>query len=139
VNKKKYVGSSIDIRKRIRDHYNSLKDNKHYNAYLQKAWNKYGESNFKFSKIEECSKEKLIEREQFWLDKLQTYRSDRGYNICYKADSTLGVKCSEEKKQKISKANTGRQWTEQQLKVFSDVKIGHKNSFYGKHHSIETK
>jgi hypothetical protein len=46
---------------------------------LQNAWNKYGEDNFYFSVLELVpDKDKLIEREQYWIDKLNACdRKDR--------------------------------------------------------------
>jgi group I intron endonuclease len=46
-----YVGSSLDLTKRLTSHKTKLKNNKHINKYLQNAWNKYGEANFKFEVV----------------------------------------------------------------------------------------
>lgn len=43
-----YVGSSVDIKRRFKEHKSSLRLNKHYSTYLQNAWNKYGEKEFAF-------------------------------------------------------------------------------------------
>ena len=43
-----YIGSSVDIDRRFREHKRSLKKNSHYCSYLQRAWNKYGEQQFEF-------------------------------------------------------------------------------------------
>lgn len=42
LNNKIYVGSTIDIKKRWRDHKWHLKENKHHNSHLQASYNKYG-------------------------------------------------------------------------------------------------
>lgn len=68
INDKKYIGSSINIRHRFITHKCYLRKNIHSNKHLQSAWNKYGEENFKFELIEECEEDKLIEREQYWID-----------------------------------------------------------------------
>lgn len=72
-NKKTYIGSAIYIKKRWNQHLNDLKQQKHSNPYLQKAFNKYGKKNFKFE-ILECilfrDEKPLIEREQFYLDRI---------------------------------------------------------------------
>ncbi len=45
LNHKCYVGSSINIEKRLKTHFNMLKRNKHYNIKLQNYVNKYGIEN----------------------------------------------------------------------------------------------
>lgn len=70
VNGKLYVGSTNNISVRWNKHRALLRHNKHQNTHLQSAWNKYGEESFEFSIIEECSIESLIEREQYFIDKL---------------------------------------------------------------------
>jgi group I intron endonuclease len=86
----RYVGGSINIPKRFSQHKDDLKNNKHDNAYLQNAWNKYWSVSFEFEVLEYCEKEKLIEREQFWIDSLSTVRPD-GYNLKSNASSNLGI------------------------------------------------
>lgn len=46
VNGKRYIGSSIHIEQRFKEHLRNLRANKHVNAHLQCAWNKYGEQSF---------------------------------------------------------------------------------------------
>lgn len=60
---KEYVGSTTDYKRRVRDHIRMLKTNRHYNSYLQRAWNKHGENSFVFEVVEECSKENLRTKE----------------------------------------------------------------------------
>lgn len=68
IDNKKYIGSSRDIGYRFKHHLYRLKNNRHTNIHLQNAVNKYGISNFTFSILEQCSKETLIEKEQFYID-----------------------------------------------------------------------
>jgi group I intron endonuclease len=83
---KVYVGSAKDFNKRKLRHFNDLKKNKHSSIKLQRAYNKYGESNFIFEEIErfEYSIE-IKDREQYWIEKLNS--KVNGYNI---ADATFG-------------------------------------------------
>lgn len=66
-----YIGSSVNIRKRFDGHRTLLRNNKHFSAYLQNAWNKYGEDNFKFYVLEylDCELKTLRRLEQEYLDK----------------------------------------------------------------------
>lgn len=45
---KMYYGSSEDVYDRIKRHKKDLRKNIHHNIYLQRAFNKYGETNFDF-------------------------------------------------------------------------------------------
>lgn len=77
VNKRHYIGSTKQkIRLRLNHHLQALRNNKHKNTHLQRAWNKYGEKNFKFIILENCSKDIVYNREQFYLD-------NRDVNLSY--------------------------------------------------------
>lgn len=64
--KRVYVGQSINIEKRFKEHIKQLNKNIHPNYHLQRAWNKYGEDNFSFSLIEECEQKALNDKETYW-------------------------------------------------------------------------
>lgn len=70
VNGKCYVGSTIHLDQRRREHFSKLASNKHINAHLQNAYNKYGREAFDFEVLETIDiddniKDKLLKREQF--------------------------------------------------------------------------
>ena len=76
-NSKIYVGSTINLKKRIIDHYNLLKNNKHHNRKLQNSWNKHGEINFIFLVVEENIEiNNLLDREQYYINKYKTNQSN---------------------------------------------------------------
>lgn len=86
-NGKKYIGSAVNLRNRIRGHFRKLETGVHGNIKLQRAWDKVGADNFTATVLEFVEKpELLIEREQFFLDTICPE-----YNICKVAASTLGV------------------------------------------------
>lgn len=68
INNKIYIGSSKDLYFRILSHRGELKNNNHFNIYLQRAYNKYGKNNFKAEILEYCSEELLREREQYYIN-----------------------------------------------------------------------
>lgn len=106
VNGKIYVGSAVNLRRRKREHFNRLKNNKHPNIKLQRAYKKYGENNLVFEIIELVpNKEQLLDREQYYIDHLNSV--NKGYNICPVAGSSLKVKRSDETKAKISETLKG--------------------------------
>jgi len=90
VNGKMYIGSSKNIENRWKQHKSLLRINKHHSQHLQYAWKKYGEECFKFEVIEDgVSQEDLFAREQYWMDKMQSYNPKRGYNISCVAGSII--------------------------------------------------
>ena len=68
-----YVGSSKNINKRWGQHLMKLKNNKHQNMILQRSWEKYGEDNFNFEIVENCSVENLLEIENVYLTQNPKY------------------------------------------------------------------
>jgi len=107
-----YVGSSVDIERRWREHRRLLCGGEHYNPRLQHAWDKYGEAAFEWRVIEEAQAGAcLLEREQHWLDRYFE-NPDTCYNVAHCAEApTLGLKHSEEAKHKIGKAHKGKRGT----------------------------
>ena len=68
-----YIGQSIRIEARFQEH-KTAQDN----YAIHKAIRKYGVNNFIFEIIEECEKEKLFEREKYWISFYDSYY--HGYN-----------------------------------------------------------
>lgn len=89
-NNKIYIGSSIDILKRINSHSAALKSNRHINSHMQSSWNKYGPDSFKFEIIKMCNEEELLVIEQFWIDKLESYKRTIGFNRANTAGGGTG-------------------------------------------------
>jgi len=82
INGKIYIGSSNNMIKRFESHKYLLKNNKHFNQHLQNSWNKYGNNVFVFSVLEYVNNiNKLIEREQYWINKTKCTNRNIGYNI----------------------------------------------------------
>ncbi|KAI1982610.1 hypothetical protein LOZ53_000003 (mitochondrion) [Ophidiomyces ophidiicola] len=97
----------------------------------------YGHDKFNLEILEYCEKEDLIEREQYYLDKLTPE-----YNVLKQAYSLLGFKhsdetieklrlktLSEEQKEFISQLHTGKKVEEEtRLKLSESLKEYHKNN-----------
>jgi group I intron endonuclease len=81
VNQKVYIGSTGNRGRRWSGHKELLKKRKHHSRHLQSAWNLYGENNFYYEVLEETSKQDLLDREQYWIDRYQSYSGNFGYNI----------------------------------------------------------
>lgn len=147
---KKYIGQSIDINDRWRRHIGELNHNSHHNDYLQKAWNKYGESDFKFYILEYCPVDELNIKETIYIEKYNTMDRNHGYNL--KSGGQDHNYQSDEVRQKISQSNKKayqnsnlkeirqidalNQWANPEIK---EKIMGENNGMYGKHHTNEAK
>lgn len=79
INNKQYVGqTSFSIQDRFKQHIKDSKKQDIQNRPLYKAFNKYGTENFSISLLEECPQAQINEREQYWIEKLNTFHN--GYN-----------------------------------------------------------
>lgn len=102
LNRKVYIGQSVDIRRRWLAHNNWK--NRTASA-IGRAIIKYGVENFDYIIIEECDRDMLNEREKYWILKTNTI-APIGYNLSSGGDSNYY--CSEESKRKMSLAQTGK-------------------------------
>ena len=77
--KKVYIGQSVNVKNRLRDHLKSAVGiSTIANQAIHEAMAEEGIENFTFYLIDECSREKLNEREKYWID---FYKSNEwGYN-----------------------------------------------------------
>lgn len=110
-----YVGSAVNLYLRKNGHFNSLRNGNHKNKKLQAAYNKYGKDNFLFEEIELCGREKLINREQYWMDLLGAV--EIGYNMNPIAGSALGRKfdfksLTDSHRRKIGNSKKGKKRTQ---------------------------
>lgn len=99
-----YVGQSVSILNRWVDHRRDLKEGTHHSEYLQRSYNKHGVKCFIYGIIEECSKEKLNEKEIYWINFYNSKKN--GYN-CAEPTINGGRVFSEEDKKQVS-INTKR-------------------------------
>ncbi len=104
VNGKTYVGSSVDLSKRLRNYFNSsyLSDLKVI-MLIYKVLLAHGFVNFRLEILEYCKPSELIKTEQHYIDLLKPE-----YNILKIAGSRLGAKHSEQVKAKIKAGALGR-------------------------------
>ena len=84
INNKKYVGHSLNIKKRWEGHKFHLRRGTSPHTHLQSSWNIYGENMFIFSILEimpyGLTKQQYEEVETKWVLKFNTHKSDFGYN-----------------------------------------------------------
>lgn len=131
INNKVYIGKSVNIEKRFIRHLSELRHNRHCNPYLQKAFNKYNESNFKLKVLEECSEKELDNKEKYWIKYYKDKKICELYNI---TDGGTGGKMPQyiidKARPKISKAAKEGNYVRH---------IGKANGMYGRHHTEESK
>lgn len=106
LNNKRYIGSSINIYRRWRDHKRMLNLNVHPNKHLQAAWNKYGEKHFVFKILETCEpiKDTILFLEQKYLDLKPEYNNSptAGSNLGWKPNEEFRARCRERMKGKMN-------------------------------------
>lgn len=132
VDGKVYVGSSIDLQRRFKEHRDSLLRGIHPNTHLQNAWNMYGETSFEFSVLEEVYDPDILRsREKHYIDLLDCTNRSKGYNFLDNPNIGFGVSASAEVRKKISVAcsgekngNFGRKHTEEELQRIRDNRWG---------------
>ena len=83
INGKVYIGQSVDIGKRWRQHMTAKDD-----IYFHKAIQKYGVENFQWEIIEKCKKKDLDERESYWIEYYDSY--NKGYNCTKGGEGVSG-------------------------------------------------
>lgn len=146
-NNKIYIGSSVNLQKRKRDHFYELRRNNHNNSKLQRAWNKYGEQAFIFEVLElVLFPEMLIDREQYWFDKLKPF-GNKGFNIALEAGHRvrLGRKHTPEAIEKMrlthigNKYNLGRERSLETREKLRQANLGKPSPMKGKTTSPETR
>lgn len=129
-----YIGQSINISKRWKEHKRSFLYGKTHSTVLQKAFIKYGIENFKFEVLEECPVENLDDREVFYIATLKPK-----YNMNFGGSGNAGHVVAEETRE-ILRRKGREQWdsydTERKNQIIKNQLKGPK---VGSHRSEETK
>jgi group I intron endonuclease len=128
-NGKKYVGQSVNLKKRIKDHERNYIKKRFEETLCGESYalwgaiKKYGRENFKVSILEICTTDVIDEREIYWISFLKSHVTQNGYNIQFGGGNTnRGITFSKEHRLKISVATKGN-----------------KNPFFGKTVSPENR
>lgn len=132
INGKVYIGSAVDVNVRWYYHKYQLGKHNHHSKHLQRAWEKYGDANFVFEIIEETSISDLLKREQYYLDTIMPWNVNIGYNTNMNAKTRLGIRHSEESKEK----NRMSQLKRKDINV--QQQIGKNGYWYGKQQSAQS-
>ena len=125
-----YIGSSVNMEQRFQMHRWLLDHDRHHSIHLMRAWHKYGAIPFDFESIETgVAPERLIEREQFYMDLART-RGDTLFNIAPHAGRTKAAKRTPEQIERMAARFRGKSLTaEHKAKIAP----------WGRSHSAETR
>lgn len=115
---KGYVGQAKALYQRFFKHKGPLQANKHKNPHMQAAVNRDGLQNFSFEVLEVLPLDKtlLTQREDYWIKFYKTDDPSFGYNMASAIDGHLGMKRSEETKNKIRAKKQGSTISEEHKK-----------------------
>ena len=137
-----YVGQAQSLSSRKYQHISRLKNHRHGNQHLQRAWDKYGEENFVWEVLEVCSPNMLDAREIFWIEELDSFK--HGFNNTAGGGGLRGFQQTDETKAKHATAARAL-WTperrvHQRQRMLSENnpmhgRTGDLNPAYGKDHS----
>lgn len=130
---KSYIGCSKDVECRLNTHFADLRAGRHINVKLQRAWNKYGESEFKAAVL--LRTDDTFEEEIRLIEEYGTFL--KGYNltpggegvgadspeVCAKRVVTFKKNYSEETRAKKSESAKRQMsaMSEEDRKVFAKV------------------
>lgn len=109
VNGKIYIGYSDNILARFKSHKGKLRNKRHPNIHLQRAWNKYGEKSFEFDVLEECEEKFLVAMEHYWATILRVHEDEFGYNDKPTDPTKINMRNSKETIEKIRVKNIGKE------------------------------
>ena len=124
INGKKYIGSSVDLRRRFSQYFNINTLIRQSSMTICKSLLKYGYSGFSLEILEYCDLSELLTREKHFIDLVKPE-----YNISMNPSHPfLGRNHSDETRAKLSAFFKGKVYPE---------RAGEKNAFFGKTHSDE--
>lgn len=160
---RKYIGSSRNLRHRKSSHFSGMRTGSHENYKILREVNQYGVDGFRWEVLETCEIDKLMEREQWWLDNLKpelnialiadnhscTETEVRKQSRREQAEKVRGRKQSQEEKDKRAKSirefwarpeNKGKKIVSPEQRAhLSKINMGENNPNWGKHRSPESK
>lgn len=97
VNGKAYIGESIDVIRRIRQHKKVGRHPEKYRDGVRSLYTDmllYGLNNFSFEIIEQCSEDELYDKEKYWIKQCDTlFENGKGYNLTCGGNDDGGYWC----------------------------------------------
>lgn len=107
ITQKVYIGSSIDVAKRLDQHVAELRSGKHHSIKLQNAWNKYGEDAFDMDLVDPVYiPANLRSAETYYIELYDSYNN--GYNCTTMTGQNSTIPPEVKKKMSSSAKLAGR-------------------------------
>ena len=123
-----YIGSSINLKKRLRDHLSALRSGRHKNPHLQSSWNLHGEESFVIKiKITDVDPKRLKDVESWFMQVYDVMNPALGYNMCPATTSCAGYRHSPEARANMSKASKGKPKSAEHKANIAKSMLGNKN------------
>lgn len=101
----RYIGQSVNLVKRKREHLKDLRNGSHHARHLQRHVNAHGIECIQYEVLELCGRDALTGREQHWMSH---YDSTGLFNSVPASDSPIGFSPTPETRLKLSLAGKGR-------------------------------
>jgi group I intron endonuclease len=118
-----YIGSGRNMPERWKQHRRDLVAGRHFNPFLQNAWNKHGRDAFRFVVLEVVADvANLLEREREHILTLKP-----AFNLTDTPQGgpvRIGMKNTPEQNAKIARAHLGKKHTPETLRKMSEAKKG---------------
>lgn len=143
-NSKIYIGATTNIRERLKNHKNKLKNLTHQNRGLNKDSKKYGFNVFDFIVLKEVKNKYLDEEERKYISIFDSM--NQGYNNTTGGNKNFNM--SEETRKLLSEAFSGKNnnmygktHTEEAINKIKEKlpdMAGKNNPFFGKSHTKES-
>lgn len=114
-NNKIYIGSSNNLKQRLRQHKSFLKLNEHCNKHLQSSYNKYGIENFKFEILELVEEKNLEDKEEYYINLFDSTNNKKGYNKRVICNTNKGRKVSIQGRLNMSIGQKGKKFKKEDI------------------------
>lgn len=123
---KVYIGQTINYKQRRKHHLADLRNGKHCNEHLQRAFNKYGEANFSMHLIERCEENELDKEEIRIIKDKKATNPKYGYNLMHGGQTYR--RFTDQVKEKMSNTRKGMRFSELHRQRIGDSNRGKKMS-----------
>jgi group I intron endonuclease len=104
-----YIGSSVNMEQRWRQHLSDFNFNRHHSPHFQRHYGKYGRNDLMFSVVALCERDQLMPvNGVIWVEQCFIWAYKPYFNGAPVAGSCMGVKHSDEVRQRNRERNIGR-------------------------------
>lgn len=133
LNNKIYIGLTTEtISERCRKRIAEAKYKESRNSYILNAIRKHGSEVFKVEQLDTANTlEELQQKEIFYIQQYNSTNRNIGYNLTKGGEGNLGLKMSDETKEKIRQKRLGDKWSDERKKNHSKI-LKSKNIDYNK-------